>query len=145
MPPQEEFHGSDATQRKESHDITSSACKGGRAAPMKPETLVREKLLLDFGWKFHLGHASDPASDFDFGANQRTYAKAGYGIASCAEPDFKDDDWTAINLPHDWAVDLPFVPPVDFSHRGGPARRTRAHGFRPLGREISRDLDRLVP
>jgi beta-galactosidase len=102
---------------------------------MKPETLVREKLLLDFGWKFHLGHASDPASDFDFGANQRTYAKAGYGIASCAEPDFKDDDWTAINLPHDWAVDLPFVPPVDFPTEEVQRAARAAHGFRPLGRE----------
>ena len=26
----------------------------------------RERLLLDFGWRFHLGHASDAAQDFDF-------------------------------------------------------------------------------
>jgi beta-galactosidase len=105
------------------------------SAPLQPETSVREKLLLDFGWSFHLGHAADPISDFDFGANQRTYAKAGHGIASCAEPDFKDHDWTAINLPHDWAVDLPFVPPIDFPTEEVLRATRAAHGFRPLGRE----------
>jgi beta-galactosidase len=104
-------------------------------APVKPETSVREEMLVDFGWKFHLGHASDPSSDFGFGANQRTFAKAGHGIASCAEPDFKDADWTAINLPHDWAVDLSFVPPVDFPTEEVRRAARAAHGFRPLGRE----------
>lgn len=101
--------------------------------PDRPEIKAREKLLLDFGWKFHLGHASDPAWDFGFGANQRTFAKAGYGIATCAEPDFKDDDWTAINLPHDWAVELPFIP-SDRPFKGDEDPRA-AHGFKPLGRE----------
>ncbi len=104
-------------------------------APLKPEASVRDKLLLDFGWKFHLGHAADPALDFGFGANQRTFAKAGTGIASCAEPDFKDDDWTAINLPHDWAVELPFVPPVNFPTEEVLRAARAAHGFKPLGRE----------
>src|ERR1039458_1914675 len=27
----------------------------------------RERLLLDFGWRFHLGNANDPAKDFAFG------------------------------------------------------------------------------
>ena len=80
-----------AATRRSAKKATTSHRRPAKAdvpAPMKPETLVREKLLLDFGWKFHLGHASDPASDFDFGANQRTYAKAGQGVTSCAAPDF---------------------------------------------------------
>jgi beta-galactosidase len=49
--------------------------------------------------------------------------------------DFKDDDWTAINLPHDWAVDLPFVPPVNFPTEEVQRAARAAHGFKPLGRE----------
>ena len=29
----------------------------------------RERLLLDFGWRFHFGHATDAALDFDFRGN----------------------------------------------------------------------------
>src|SRR5205085_9445311 len=29
----------------------------------------RERLLLDFGWRFHFGHAHDPAKDFGFTGN----------------------------------------------------------------------------
>jgi beta-galactosidase len=101
-------------------------------AAARPEATVREKLLLDFGWKFHFGHACDPTWDFGFGANQRTFAKAGFGIATCAEPDFKEEGWTAINLPHDWAVDLPFIPSVNPPAGEDPRA---AHGFKPLGRE----------
>jgi beta-galactosidase len=28
---------------------------------------LRERLLLDFGWRFHFGHAADPTKDFGFG------------------------------------------------------------------------------
>src|SRR5215472_15790810 len=27
----------------------------------------RERLLLDFGWRFHFGHADDPSKDFGYG------------------------------------------------------------------------------
>ena len=39
----------------------------------------REKLLLDFGWRFHLGDANDAMKDFRWGAPVRegTFAKAG--------------------------------------------------------------------
>ena len=83
----------------------------------KPLTMmtpsVRERLLLDFGWKFHLGHACDQDKDFDFGLNQHTFAKAGTDIATAAELDFDDSGWTAVNLPHDWAVELPFAPSMN--------------------------------
>ena len=105
------------------------------AAPVQPVAAMRETLLLDFGWAFHLGHASDPAADFDFGANQRTFAKAGSGIASCAEPDFSDSNWAAVNLPHDWAIELPFVPPDNFPTEEVQRAARAAHGFRPLGRD----------
>jgi hypothetical protein len=31
------------------------------------DTPFRERLLLDFGWRFHFGHANDAAKDFGFG------------------------------------------------------------------------------
>src|SRR5262245_47132388 len=76
-----------------------------------PEPLpsVRERLLLDFDWRFAFGHANDVARDFGFGLDQRTYAKAGTRVASAAADDFDDSAWRAIRLPHDWAVELPFA------------------------------------
>jgi beta-galactosidase len=95
---------------------------------------VRERLLLDFGWRFHLGHACDQDKDFGFGLNQHTFAKAGTDVATAAALDFNDSAWTAVNLPHDWAVDLPFAPSKNPPPAGQDDPRA-AHGFRPLGRE----------
>ena len=39
----------------------SSETQGGAPA-------LRERLLLDFGWRFHFGHANDAAKDFGFGS-----------------------------------------------------------------------------
>ncbi len=41
-----------------------------------PAPAPRERLLLDFGWRFHLGHAADPAQDFGFGGEWE-FAKVG--------------------------------------------------------------------
>jgi beta-galactosidase len=87
----------------------------------------RERLLADFGWKFSLGHANDPAKDFGFGRGG-IFAKAGSligggrnGITSAT---YDDSAWKAIDLPHDWAIDLPFV----------NDRALDGHGYKPLGR-----------
>jgi beta-galactosidase len=80
----------------------------------------RERLLLDFGWRFHFGHASDAAQDFDFRGN---FSKTGnFGAVSTVL--FNDNDWKAVDLPHDWAVELPF--------QNDPALSSK--GFYPLGR-----------
>ncbi len=91
----------------------------------------RERLLLDFNWRFHLGHASDPAKDFGFGAGDNTFAKAGANVAAPAEAKFDDSAWARIDLPHDWAVELPFVPSEDAPTDEDPRAM---HGFKPLGR-----------
>jgi len=89
------------------------------------ELLPRERLLLDFGWRFHLGHACDASKDLGFGAETRewTFAKSG-GFLPVAAVKFNDSDWKPIDLPHDWAVELPFngKPPLP------------EHGAKPLGR-----------
>ncbi|HTU33786.1 MAG TPA: beta-galactosidase GalA [Candidatus Acidoferrum sp.] len=88
---------------------------------------VRERLLLDFGWRFHLGNADDPAKDFGFGKTriEAAFAKSGE-LAEVTEVDFDDSNWRAVDLPHDWAVELPFV----------NAANLAVHGSKPLGREF---------
>jgi beta-galactosidase len=93
----------------------------------------RERLLMDFDWRFAMGHASDMVRDFDFGLNQRTYAKQGVNVSAAAAVDFDDSAWRAIQLPHDWAVELPFVPSTGEVPEWDPRAD---HGFKPLGREF---------
>ncbi len=83
----------------------------------------REKYLLDFGWKFHFGHASDPARDFELGADQGDFAKSGSFNISTEK--FDASNWRDLNLPHDWAVELPFVRDESL----------QSHGYKPLGRK----------
>lgn len=86
----------------------------------------RERTSLDFGWRFHFGHAADPAKDFGYGAAARelTFAKCG-DFPDVCQLEFKDSDWRDVDLPHDWAVELPIL--------NGPTLPD--HGGRPLGRE----------
>jgi len=87
----------------------------------------RDRLLLDYGWRFALGNANNPDKDFGFGklsAGSGTFAKAGRAGGPTA-PRFDDSAWQKIDLPHDWAVDLPFV--------NNPLLID--HGAKPLGRE----------
>lgn len=88
---------------------------------------IRERLLLDFGWRFHLGNAGDPAKDFGFGRTriEAAFAKSGE-LAKVTELDFDDSDWRAVDLPHDWAIELPFV----------NAPNLAVHGSKPIGREF---------
>src|SRR6267154_1140774 len=72
-----------------------------------PALAPREHLLLDFDWKFFQGNAADPARDLDFGKNQGDFAKSGEFEFATAK--FDDSKWRALNLPHYWAVELPFV------------------------------------
>jgi beta-galactosidase len=82
----------------------------------------RERLLLDFGWRFIPGHANDPSRDLGFGANQGDFSKTrNFDFALEA---FDDSRWRSLNLPHDWAVELPFV----------HDEALQSHGYKPLGR-----------
>lgn len=100
--------------------------RGGAMAEVEAPLVApggREQLLLDPGWRFQLGHAADPDRDLEFGRG-RMFAKAGDLFAPSA-PDFDDQAWRLLDLPHDWGVELPFrenVPElIEF-------------GSRPLGR-----------
>src|SRR5947207_7572538 len=66
----------------------------------------RERLLLDFGWRFHFGNANDPAQDFGFGGATGNFQKTG-NFMPAGTIAFDDGDWRGVDLPIDWAVELP--------------------------------------
>ncbi|HTZ83599.1 MAG TPA: beta-galactosidase GalA [Candidatus Acidoferrales bacterium] len=82
----------------------------------------RERLLLDFGWKFMFGNGEDPRRDLGFGMGQGDFSKSGDFEFATAKLD--DSKWRSLNLPHDWAVELPFVWDEE----------QQSHGYKPLGR-----------
>jgi beta-galactosidase len=82
----------------------------------------REQLLFDFGWKFTFGNEDDPTKDLGFGYGQGDFAKT--GDFKFSKAGFDDSKWRTLDLPHDWAVELPFV----------DDKEQASHGFKPLGR-----------
>ena len=124
--------------------LARNSAANAQVAPVAAVDLgPRERISLDFDWRFALGHASDPVKDFGFGANQRTFAKAGashgnWWVAAAAQRDFDDSAWKPVTLPHDWAVELPFAPNPDYRPSGKPDDEDlrAAHGYKALGREF---------
>jgi len=82
------------------------------------EVVPRERMLLDAGWRFHLGD--------DWGI-ARNLAKAGSGIGPASWV-YSDASWRQVNLPHDWAIELPF-----------DSRADGSHGFKALGEGFSQN------
>ena len=72
----------------------------------------REHLSLDANWKFHLGDDWPNASDL---------SHLGTSTGPIMER-FNDSSWRTVNLPHDWAIVLPF-----------DRRGDKDHGYRPIG------------
>jgi beta-galactosidase len=95
---------------------------GGASAEAVAAVSPREHLLFDFGWKFFQGHGTDPRRDLGFGIGQGDFAKS--GEFDFAREKFDDSKWRPLNLPHDWAVELPFVNDDE----------QQSHGYKPLGR-----------
>ena len=117
--------------RNEPHGCSYASCRRG-VSPLPtssaPKTATlgagRERLLLDFGWRFHLGNANEPDKDFGFGSGRAgNFQKTGNFLPAGAMA-FDDGDWRGVDLPHDWAVELPF--------KNDPALQGK--GFYPLGR-----------
>jgi beta-galactosidase len=97
----------------------------GNEAPLRRAGPGRERTSLDRGFRFALGHATDPARDFDHATSYFSYfAKTGYGDGP-ADPNFDDRGFREVDVPHDWAVELPF------DAKGG-----HSHGYKALGRNF---------
>lgn len=83
----------------------------------------RESISLNKNWKFHLGSANNPSKDFDYSI-VRNFTIAGGG-GGAVVPKFDDSKWRTVNVPHDWAVELPFEYHKHFD--------VQSHGYRPVG------------
>ncbi|MDP4264786.1 MAG: beta-galactosidase GalA [Bacteroidota bacterium] len=90
------------------------------AQPISP----RQRINFDDNWKFHFGHAANPEKDFNYSI-ATIFAKSGGAARTAVDPRFKDSAWRTLNLPHDWAVELPFVHVENFD--------VESHGFKPVG------------
>src|SRR5450755_3047240 len=105
---------------------------GNGVAADSPDTLPsitpREQLLFDFDWKFCFGHGTDPAQDLGFSFGQSDFSKT--GDFKFAKAGFDVSKWRALDLPHDWGVELPFV----HDDAGSGDAQIRSHGYKPLGR-----------
>ncbi|MGC4033165.1 MAG: beta-galactosidase GalA [Tepidisphaeraceae bacterium] len=84
---------------------------------------MRERFSLDRGWRFAPGHAADESLDFQF-RHMRDLVKAGEARGA-GDPKFDDSKWKTVDIPHDWAIELPFFKSDD--------REIAEHGFRAIG------------
>jgi beta-galactosidase len=76
-------------------------------------------------WLFALGHPHDCRKDHFHGVCYFSHiAKAGFGDGPAAV-DFDDRSWRRLDLPHDWAVELPFAKNAGHSH-----------GYKAMGRDF---------
>jgi beta-galactosidase len=84
----------------------------------------RMHISFDEDWKFHFGHAADPAKDFDY-STTTVFSKTGKTGESAMGIKFNDSSWRTLQLPHDWAVELPFENSASFD--------VMSHGYKPVG------------
>ena len=84
----------------------------------------RQRISLDEDWRFHFGHAADPSKDFNYGITA-IFAKSGKTDNTAIAVNFNDSSWRQLNIPHDWAVELPFFNSPNFD--------VQSHGYKPVG------------
>src|ERR1700754_4318964 len=78
------------------------------------QTTPRKHINIDDNWKFSFGHAANAEKDFNYSI-ATIYSKSGGSAKTAADRQFNDKNWRTLDLPHDWAVELPFVNSDDFS------------------------------
>ena len=78
----------------------------------------RERLSMDFDWRFLRGEVQQAASHTHGETYMSVKAGEGYGAAN---PDFNDAEWRSVDLPHDWVVEGTFVPEANMNHGFLPA------------------------
>lgn len=84
----------------------------------------RKKINFDDNWKFAFGHANDPVKDFNYRISN-IFSKTGSAQKTAIDPAFNDNSWRNLSLPHDWAVELPFI--------NSPSFDVQSHGYKPVG------------
>lgn len=84
----------------------------------------RISLSFDDDWRFHFGHAADATKDFNY-TIANIFSKTGKAEGTAIDVKFNDSAWRKLDLPHDWAVELPFVQSPNFD--------VMSHGYKPVG------------
>ncbi len=87
-------------------------------------TAQRTHQNIDEDWTFHFGHAADATKDFNYSI-ATIFSKSGAALTTSIDPKFNDSGWRKLSLPHDWAVELPFVNVNNFD--------VQSHGYKPVG------------
>lgn len=85
---------------------------------------TRSRIKLDQDWRFHLGNSSDPYKDFNYGI-ANLFAKTLKANPTPVDPSFNDSSWQPVQLPHDWAITLPFT--------NSDNEDQKSHGYHPVG------------
>lgn len=88
------------------------------------QSIQRQKINIDEDWRFHFGHAANAEKDFNYSI-ANSFSKSGASRGTAIDPRFADSGWRKLDLPHDWAVELPFVQKDNFD--------VMAHGYKPVG------------
>lgn len=114
----------DAVRAAKTKQLALCCLFAGFAAAASAQSFPRTRVCLDPDWRFHFGHAANPEKDFQFGI-ANVFAKSGAAPNTAINPAFQDSSWRQIDLPHDWAVELPFVYSPNFD--------VMAHGYKPVG------------
>jgi hypothetical protein len=98
------------------------------SSPVYSADSPREKLSMDLSWKFTNGDPSDVGNLFDYQEsdlkklNLKSEKKEAElapkradavktnpgGQITWVKPEFDDAKWRTVNLPHDWAIEMPF-------------------------------------
>ncbi|RYY58056.1 MAG: DUF4982 domain-containing protein [Chitinophagaceae bacterium] len=84
----------------------------------------RTRTSLDHNWLFALGHAANAEKDFNYSLTN-LFSKSGNAKNTAIDPSFVDTGWRKLDLPHDWAAELPFVNSINFDHA--------SHGYKSVG------------
>ncbi len=84
----------------------------------------RQHISIDNNWKFAFGNAANPEKDFNY-SKYTIFSKSGEAWGTAIEQKFNDSSWRTLNLPHDWAVELPFEYVNSFD--------VESHGYKQVG------------
>jgi len=87
--------------------------------------MLRERILLDDGWKFKLAQG-------DLLQPYETWTKAGDFRGGPPSRAFADAEWRTVDLPHDFVVEGDFVNEANFTARE-PLTHHTVHGSKPGG------------
>ena len=63
----------------------AALAQSGASRITPAQTSLRERMLLDFGWRFHFGHADDSSKDFGFGAARDDRRESGGEDSTAAD------------------------------------------------------------